>query len=171
MTPRPSPPRQGLEICPETPHPTGPSPWPQAYAGHQFGGWVPALGDGRALLLGEVSTPQGRFDIQLKGSGPTPFSRRGDGRAWLGPVVREYLSPKPCFHGNSDHPRPRSRHNRGHDLARSPSSRRRLTRVASSHIRVGTFQYFAARGDTEALNLLTTHVISRHYPAAATPLD
>jgi uncharacterized protein YdiU (UPF0061 family) len=163
---------QGLEILAGNATPDGAEPLAQAYAGHQFGGWVPALGDGRALLLGEVATPQGRFDIQLKGSGPTPFSRRGDGRAWLGPVVREYLVSEAMNSLGIPTTRALAAVTTGDTVWReAPLPGAILARVAASHIRVGTFQYFAARGDTDALNLLTNHVISRHYPDAATPLD
>ena len=137
-----------------------------AYAGHQFGYFVPQLGDGRAVLLGEVVAPDGaRFDIQLKGSGRTRFSRGGDGRAPLGPVIREYAVSE-AMHGLGI---PTSR---GLAMVATgePVFRERdlpggvITRVASSHIRVGTFEYFAARGDTESLRLLADHVIDRHYP-------
>ncbi|MCQ0969994.1 YdiU family protein [Paracoccus sp. TK19116] len=152
--------------------PEGAEPIAQAYAGHQFGGFVPQLGDGRAVLLGEVVAPDGhRFDLQLKGSGQTPFSRRGDGRAWLGPVLREYVVSE--FMAAMDVPTTRA-------LAAVETGERVqreqaypgavLTRVASSHIRVGTFQYFAVRGNVEALQALTDHVIARHYPDADGPL-
>ena len=138
----------------------------QAYAGHQFGHFVPQLGDGRAMLLGEVTAPDGRhFDIQLKGSGPTQFSRNGDGRAALGPVMREYLVSE-AMHALAI-PTTRSL---AAVLTGDPVYRERaqpgavLARVAASHIRVGTFQYFAARGDEEGVRLLATHVIERHYP-------
>jgi len=153
--------------------PDGAQPLAQAYAGHQFGGWSPQLGDGRALLLGEVIDPAGhRFDIQLKGAGPTPFSRRGDGRAWLGPVLREYLVSEAMHALGVPTTRALAAVATGEQVAREemlPGAV--LTRVASSHIRVGTFQYFAARVDTEALALLAAHVIARHYPTAETPLD
>lgn len=147
----------------------GSQPVAMAYAGHQFGNFVPQLGDGRAILLGELLDRDGkRFDIQLKGAGRTPFSRGGDGRAALGPVLREYIVSE--FMAAIGIPTTRS-------LAAlatgEPVNRDRvlpgavLVRVASSHIRVGTFQYFAARGDTEALKALADHVIARHYPEAA----
>jgi uncharacterized protein YdiU (UPF0061 family) len=153
--------------------PEGAAPLAQAYAGHQFGGWVPQLGDGRAVLLGEVIDQNGiRRDIQLKGSGPTPFSRRGDGRAWLGPVLREYIVSEAMQALGIPTTRALAAVETGEQVHRErvlPGAV--LTRVASSHIRVGTFQFFAARGDEEALKALTDHVIARHYPDAETPLD
>lgn len=153
--------------------PQGAAPLAQAYAGHQFGGWVPQLGDGRAVLLGEVIGRDGtRRDIQLKGSGPTPFSRRGDGRAWLGPVLREYVVSEAMHALGIPTTRALAAVATGEEVHRErvrPGAV--LTRVARSHIRVGTFQYFAARGDEEALRTLTDHVIARHYPEAETPLD
>ncbi|MDI3334858.1 YdiU family protein [Defluviimonas aestuarii] len=153
--------------------PDGAEPLAQAYAGHQFGGWSPQLGDGRALLLGEILAPDGRrFDIQLKGSGPTPFSRRGDGRAWIGPVIREYIVSEAMAALGLPTTRALAAVTTGEPVWReSALPGAVLVRVASSHIRVGTFQYFAARQDTEALRLLTDHVIARHYPDAQTPLD
>jgi uncharacterized protein YdiU (UPF0061 family) len=144
-----------------------------AYAGHQFGGFVPQLGDGRALLIGEVIDRQGRRrDIQLKGSGPTPFSRRGDGRAALGPVLREYIVSEAMHALGIPATRALAAVLSGEPVWREsllPGGI--LTRVAASHIRVGTFQYFAAREDTEALGLLVDHVIARHYPDAAGAAD
>jgi serine/tyrosine/threonine adenylyltransferase len=152
--------------------PEGASPLAQAYAGHQFGGWVPQLGDGRALLLGEIMAPDGaRFDIQLKGSGPTPFSRRGDGRAAIGPVIREYIVSEAMAALGVPTTRSLAAVTTGQPVWREmPEPGAVLTRVAASHIRVGTFQYFAARSDVEALGLLTDHVIARHYPRAEGPL-
>lgn len=152
--------------------PEGAAPLAQAYAGHQFGGFVPQLGDGRAVLLGEVVAPDGaRFDIQLKGSGPTPFSRRGDGRAWLGPVLREYLVSEYMAAMGVPTTRALAAVATGETVLREgPLPGAVLTRVAASHIRVGTFQYFAVRGDTDALVALTDHVIARHYPDADGPL-
>lgn len=151
----------------------GTDPIAQVYAGHQFGGWVPRLGDGRACLLGEVIDPDGaRHDIQLKGSGVTPFSRRGDGRAWLGPVMREYLVSE-AMHALGM-PTTRAL---GAALTGERVQRERgypgaiLTRVAASHIRVGTFQYFAGQNDVDGLRLLTDHAISRHYPDAKSPME
>ncbi|MCV6597186.1 MAG: YdiU family protein [Mangrovicoccus sp.] len=148
--------------------PDGADPLAQAYAGHQFGGWSPQLGDGRALLLGEVIDRFGtRRDIQLKGSGPTPFSRMGDGRAGIGPVIREYLVSEAMHAMGIPTTRALAAISTGEPVIREqvlPGAV--LTRVASSHIRVGTFQYFAARGDEEALQLLTEHTMARHYPEA-----
>jgi len=149
--------------------PEGAEPIAQAYAGHQFGSFVPQLGDGRAILLGEVIDRQGtRRDIQLKGPGRTPFSRGGDGRAAIGPVLREYVLSEAMAALGIPTTRSLAVVTTGQAVVREtmlPGAV--LTRVASSHIRVGTFQYFAARGDTEAIRLLADHVISRHYPAAA----
>lgn len=148
--------------------PAGAEPISMAYAGHQFGGFVPQLGDGRAVLLGEVLDRTGqRRDIQLKGSGPTPFSRRGDGRAALGPVLREYLVSESMHALGIPTTRALAAVVTGETVVREtllPGAV--LTRVASSHIRVGTFQYFAARGDHPALRALAEHVIERHYPEA-----
>lgn len=144
-------------------------PLAMAYAGHQFGGFVPQLGDGRALLLGEVIATDGaRFDIQLKGAGPTPFSRRGDGRAGLGPVLRECVMSEAMAALGVPTTRSLAAVLTGDMVAREqivPGAV--LTRVASSHIRVGTFQYFATRGDVDGLRALADHVIARHYPDAA----
>ncbi len=137
-----------------------------AYAGHQFGQFVPQLGDGRALLLGEVINRKGRrFDIQLKGAGQTPFSRRGDGRAALGPVLREYLLCEAMHALGIPTTRALAAVTTGESVVREtklPGAV--LTRVASSHVRVGTFQYFAARGDGAAVKLLADYVIERHFP-------
>ncbi len=148
--------------------PDGAAPLAQAYAGHQFGGWVPQLGDGRALLLGEVVDAHGhRFDLQLKGAGPTPFSRRGDGRAWLGPVIREYIVSEAMAALGVPTTRALAAVTTGETVWREePYPGAVLARVAASHVRVGTFQYFAARDDAEALRILTDHVIVRHYPEA-----
>lgn len=148
--------------------PPGAQPIAQAYAGHQFGGLSPQLGDGRAVLLGEVVAPDGaRFDIQLKGSGPTPFSRRGDGRAWLGPVLREYLVSEFMHAAGVPTTRALAAALTGEEVWRETALPGAvLTRVAASHIRVGTFEFFAIRGDTERLRALTDHVIARHYPGA-----
>ena len=149
----------------------GSQPIAQAYAGHQFGNWNPALGDGRAILLGEVMGRDGiRRDIQLKGSGPTPYSRSGDGRAWLGPVLREYLVSEAMFALGVPTTRALAAVLTGDVVyreARLPGAI--LTRVAQSHIRVGTFQFFAARGDIPALQALCDHVIARHYPGVDGP--
>ncbi|MEO1551282.1 MAG: YdiU family protein, partial [Pseudomonadota bacterium] len=146
--------------------PQGADPLAMAYAGHQFGGWVPQLGDGRAILLGEVLAQDGtRWDVQLKGAGRTPFSRGGDGRAWLGPVLREYLVSEAMAALGVPTTRALAAVTTGEDVAREtllPGAI--LTRVARSHIRVGTFQYFAARQDHDGLEVLTSHALSRHYP-------
>ena len=146
--------------------PGGAAPIAAAYAGHQFGGFSPQLGDGRAVLLGEVVAPDGRrFDIQLKGSGPTPFSRRGDGRAALGPVLREYIVSEAMAGLGIATTRSLAAVATGEFVMREePLPGAVLTRVAASHIRVGTFQFFASRGDTEAVRQLADHVIARHYP-------
>ena len=153
--------------------PEGAAPLAQAYAGHQFGGWSPQLGDGRALLLGEIVGTDGiRRDIQLKGSGPTPYSRMGDGRAWLGPVLREYVVSEAMHALGIPTTRALAAVTTGEIVVReAPLPGAVLTRVAQSHIRVGTFQFFAARNDRPALQALTDHVIARHYPEAETPLD
>ncbi|PZQ18071.1 MAG: YdiU family protein [Ancylobacter novellus] len=149
--------------------PPGSEPIATAYAGHQFGQFVPQLGDGRAILLGEVVSPaRGRVDIQLKGAGRTPFSRRGDGRAALGPVLREYLFSEAMAALGVPTTRALAAVTTGQPVQRErvlPGAV--LTRVASSHIRVGTFQYFAARGDLDALKGLIDHVVARHYPEIA----
>jgi len=139
-----------------------------AYAGHQFGNFVPQLGDGRAILLGEVVAPDGaRFDIQLKGAGPTPFSRAGDGRAALGPVLREYLVSEAMAALGIPTTRALAAVTTGEFVFRDDALPGAiLTRVASSHIRVGTFQYFAAREDMAGVLALANHVIARHYPDA-----
>jgi serine/tyrosine/threonine adenylyltransferase len=136
-----------------------------AYAGHQFGGFVPRLGDGRAILLGELKG----FDVQLKGSGVTPFSRSGDGRATIGPMLREYLLSEAMHALGIPTTRSLAVFTTGETVYRElPLPGAILTRVAASHIRVGTFQYFAARGDTDGLQELLNYVVKRHYPAAST---
>ena len=153
--------------------PEGAAPLAQVYAGHQFGNWNPQLGDGRAVLLGEVIGTDGiRRDIQLKGSGPTPYSRSGDGRAWLGPVMREYLVSEAMHAMGVPTTRALAAVTTGEPVYREdilPGAI--ITRVAQSHIRVGTFQFFAARGDIAALQALTDHVITRHYPEASGPAE
>jgi uncharacterized protein YdiU (UPF0061 family) len=160
---------EGTEILAGKRIPDGADPIAMAYAGHQFGHFVPQLGDGRAILLGEVIDADGvRRDIQLKGSGPTPFSRRGDGRAALGPVLREYIVSEAMAALGIPTTRSLAAVVTGESVMReTPLPGAVLTRVASSHIRVGTFQYFAARGDTEGVRRLADHVIARHYPQAA----
>ena len=146
--------------------PAGADPIAMAYAGHQFGHFVPQLGDGRAILLGEVIDENGlRRDIQLKGSGPTPFSRRGDGRAALGPVLREYIVSEAMFALGIPTTRSLAAVVTGeHVLRETALPGAVLTRIAASHIRVGTFQFFAGRRDTDAIRRLADHVIARHYP-------
>jgi len=143
-------------------------PIAQAYAGHQFGSFVPQLGDGRAILLAESCGRDGvRRDIQLKGSGRTPFSRMGDGRAWLGPVLREYVVSEAMHALAVPTTRSLAVLTTGERVLReSVLPGGILVRVAQSHVRVGTFQYFAARQDTEALATLVDYVIARHYPDA-----
>ncbi len=160
---------EGVEVLAGNRVLDGAEPLAAAYAGHQFGGFVPQLGDGRAILLGEVLTGDGsRRDIQLKGAGPTPFSRRGDGRAALGPVLREYVVSEAMAALGIPTTRALAAVATGETVRREtmlPGAV--LTRVASSHIRVGTFEFFARRGDVEGVRLLADHVIARHYPDAA----
>ena len=147
----------------------GSDPLASVYAGHQFGGWNPQLGDGRAILLGEVIGRDGlRYDIQLKGSGRTPYSRGGDGRAPLGPVLREYIISEAMFVLGVPTSRALGAVTTGEWVMREgrlPGAV--LARVAQSHIRIGTFQYFASRQDYGSLKTLIDHVIQRHYPLAA----
>jgi uncharacterized protein YdiU (UPF0061 family) len=160
---------EGVEVLAGNRVPGGAEPVALAYAGHQFGQFVPQLGDGRAILLGEVVGLDGvRRDIQLKGSGPTPFSRRGDGRAALGPVLREYIVSEAMAALGVPTTRSLAAVTTGESVRRETALPGAvLTRVAASHIRVGTFQYFAARGDAEGVRLLADHAIARHYPEAA----
>ena len=159
---------EGIEVLAGNRVVEGSEPLAQAYAGHQFGGFVPQLGDGRAILLGEVIDGQGRRrDIQLKGSGPTPFSRRGDGRAALGPVLREYIVAEAMHALGVPTTRALAAVLTGEDVFREEALPGAvLTRVAASHVRVGTFQYFAVRRDVEGVRQLADHVIARHYPEA-----
>ncbi|MGL4635207.1 MAG: protein adenylyltransferase SelO [Beijerinckiaceae bacterium] len=147
--------------------PEGAASMAMVYAGHQFGQFTPQLGDGRALLVGEIVTPDGeRRDIQLKGSGRTAFSRGGDGRAALGPVLREYLISEAMHALGIPTTRALAAVATGEHMWReTPQPGGIVTRVAASHIRVGTFQFFASRGDTKALAALSQHVMARHYPA------
>lgn len=149
--------------------PDGAIPLSQAYAGHQFGNFVPQLGDGRAHLLGEVVAINGkRYDIQLKGSGQTPFSRRGDGRSALGPVLREYIVSEAMHALGVPTTRALAAVDTGEQVQRTELQAGGIfTRVASSHLRVGTFQYFASRGDHDGLRELANYTIERHYPEAA----
>ena len=144
--------------------PDGADPLAQAYAGHQFGYYSPQLGDGRALLLGELNTKSGRYDIQLKGSGTTPFSRSGDGLSWLGPVLREYIVSEAMHHLGIPTTRSLAAVETGDKVLREtvlPGAI--LTRIAKSHIRVGTFEYFAYKKDSEALETLYKYTRERHY--------
>jgi uncharacterized protein YdiU (UPF0061 family) len=160
---------RGVEILAGNRVADGSEPLAIAYAGHQFGHFVPQLGDGRANLLGEVMGRDGvRYDLQLKGSGPTPFSRGGDGRAAIGPVLREYILSEAMAALGVPTTRALAAVTTGQRVLREtvlPGAV--LTRVAASHLRVGTFQYFAARGDTEGTRLLADYAIARHYPEAA----
>ena len=156
---------------------TGNAAWPgaapvaTAYAGHQFGGFVPQLGDGRAHLLGTVETADGIVEIQTKGSGRTPFSRGGDGRAWLGPVLREYMVSEAMHALGVPTTRALAAVATGEDVRReSALPGAIIARTAPSHIRVGTFQFFAVRGDEEALRALVNLAIARHHPDADGPL-
>ena len=160
---------EGVEVLTGNRIPEGAEPIATAYSGHQFGHFSPQLGDGRAILLGEVIDREGlRRDIQLKGPGRTPFSRRGDGRAAMGPVLREYIVSEAMAVLGIPTTRALAAASTGEVVRREEALPGAiLTRVASSHIRVGTFQFFAARGDVEALWLLADHVIARHYPEAA----
>lgn len=158
--------RDGAAIFSGNTVPAGAEPLAMAYAGHQFGTFVPQLGDGRAILLGEVIGRDGkRRDIQLKGSGQTPYSRRGDGRAALGPVLREYIVSEAMHALGVPTTRALAVTVTGQPVYREqilPGAV--FTRVAASHIRVGTFQFFAARGDMDSVKALADHVIDRHYP-------
>jgi uncharacterized protein YdiU (UPF0061 family) len=158
----------GINILAGNQVPEGADPLAMAYAGHQFGGWVPQLGDGRAILIGEVIASDGRrHDVLLKGAGRTPFSRSGDGRAWIGPVLREYIFCEAMAALLIPTTRALAVVTTGETVMReSRFPGAVLARVASSHIRVGTFQFFSARQDIDALRLLSDHVIDRHYPEA-----
>src|ERR1700690_2154217 len=160
---------EGAEILAGKRIPDGADPIAMAYAGHQFGHFVPQLGDGRAILLGEMADHAGvRRDIQLKGCGRTPYSRSGDGRAALGPVLREYLVSEAMHALGIPTTRSLAAVTTGETVRRDtivPGAV--LTRVAASHVRVGTFEYFAARGDVPAVQILADHVIKRHFPQLA----
>ena len=160
---------RGVEILAGNRVAEGAEPLALAYAGHQFGSFVPQLGDGRAILLGEVMARDGaRYDIQLKGSGPTPFSRGGDGRAALGPVLREYIVSEAMAALGVPTTRALAAVTTGEPVLRETALPGAvLTRVAASHLRVGTFQYFAARDDTDGIRRLADYAIARHYPEAA----
>jgi uncharacterized protein YdiU (UPF0061 family) len=145
------------------------APVAQAYAGHQFGGYVPQLGDGRALLLGELVSADGRLrDIHLKGSGPTPFARGGDGLAAVGPMLREYIISEGMHALGVPTTRSLAVVGTGRQVQReTPLPGAVLARVASSHLRVGSFQYAAATADLDLLRRLADHAIARHHPSAA----
>ena len=158
----------GLQIFSGNTAPVGSQPLAQVYAGHQFGGFSQQLGDGRALLLGEViDVNSNRRDIQLKGSGRTPFSRGGDGKSALGPVLREYVVSETMHNLGVPTTRALAAVTTGEDVMRETSLPGAvLTRVAASHLRVGTFQFFAARGEAENVRKLADYAIARHYPEA-----
>src|SRR5690349_13679679 len=159
----------GLGLLTGTRVPAGAEPVAQGYAGHQFGGWVPRLGDGRALLLGELVDSRGQLrDLQLKGSGRTPFARGGDGLAAVGPMLREYVVSEAMDALGIPTTRSLAVVATGRPVRREtvlPGAV--LARVASSHLRVGSFQYARASGDLDLLRRLADHAISRHHPAAA----
>lgn len=161
---------EGVEILAGNRLADGAQPLAMAYAGHQFGNFVPQLGDGRANLLGEVLGLDGlRYDIHLKGSGRTPFSRGGDGKAALGPVLREYLLSEAMAALGVPTARALAALTTGETVLRETMLPGAIfVRVAASHLRVGTFQYFAAREDAEALRTLADYALQRHYPEAAT---
>ena len=161
--------KEGVEILAGNRVADGSEPLAQAYAGHQFGHFNPQLGDGRANLLGEVAGVDGqRYDIQLKGSGRTPFSRGGDGKAAIGPVLREYIVSEAMAAMGVLTTRALAAVTTGERVLRDQALPGAvLTRVAASHLRVGTFQYFAARRDTEGTRTLADYAIARHYPEAA----
>ena len=160
---------EGVKILSGNALPETAQPIAAAYAGHQFGHFVPQLGDGRAILLGEVVDDKGvRRDIQLKGAGLTPFSRTADGRAALGAVLREYLMSEAMAALGVPTTRALAAVMTGEQVMREmPLPGAVLTRVAASHIRIGTFQYFSARRDFEAVRILADYSMARHYPEAA----
>jgi len=153
--------------------PDGASSVALAYAGHQFGHFVPQLGDGRAMLLGEVKSPQGKqYDVQLKGSGRTNYSRGGDGKSSLGPVVREYIVSEAMHFLGVPTTRALAAVSTGENVYREqPLPGGVFTRVASSHIRVGTFEFLAARGENDSIRLLVEYCIQRHFPHIANEED
>lgn len=157
---------EGAAVLAGSLSPEGATPLAQAYAGHQFGGFSPKLGDGRALLVGELIDRQGqRRDLHLKGSGRTPFSRGGDGKAVLGPVLREYLMGEAMYALGIPTSRALAAVTTGETILREgPLPGAVLARVAASHLRVGSFQFFAARGETEKVEQLADYAIARHYP-------
>ncbi len=160
---------EGVGLLTGTVVPDGAKPVAQAYAGHQFGGYVPRLGDGRALLLGELVDAEGRLrDLHLKGSGRTPFSRGGDGLAVVGPMLREYVISEAMHALGIPTTRSLAVVATGRPVRREtllPGAV--LARVASSHLRVGSFQYASATGDVDLLRRLADHAIARHHPGSA----
>lgn len=160
---------EGIEMLAGNRFPAGVRPIAQAYAGHQFGNFVPQLGDGRALLVGELADTSGRLrDFQLKGSGPTRFSRNGDGRAALGPMMREYIVSEAMHALGIPTTRTLSLVATGEHVYRETKLPGALiARVAASHIRVGTFQYLAVREDIDGMRALADYAIARHYPDLA----
>ena len=159
----------GVEVLAGNRVPDGAEPLAMAYAGHQFGNWVPQLGDGRAILLGEVIDRDGvRRDVQLKGAGRTPFSRGGDGRAALGPVLREYIVSEAMAALGIPTTRALAVVTTGQQIMRDePLPGAVLTRIARSHVRIGTFEYFANQGDGDAVRRLADYVMARHFPDLA----
>jgi uncharacterized protein YdiU (UPF0061 family) len=158
--------KKGVQMIAGNQVPDGADPIATVYAGHQFGSWNPRLGDGRAILLGEVIGEDGeRYDIQLKGSGLTPFSRGGDGRAPLGPILREYIVSEAMAALGIPTSRTLAAVTTGEFVYREQKlDGGVLARVARSHIRIGTLQFFASVNDMDGLKLLVDHVIARHYP-------
>ena len=159
----------GLGLLTGTVVPAGADPVAQGYAGHQFGGWVPRLGDGRALLLGELVDTEGQMrDLHLKGSGRTPFARGGDGLAAVGPMLREYIVSEAMHALGIPTTRSLSVVATGRPVQRETlMDGAVLARVADSHLRVGSFEYVSAAGKLDVLRRLADHAIARHYPAAA----
>ena len=160
---------EGARLLLGTQVPEGATPVAQGYAGHQFGGWSPRLGDGRALLLGELTAADGSLrDLHLKGSGRTPFSRGGDGRAVIGPMLREHVVSEAMHALGIPTTRSLAVVATGREVMRDHVEKGAvLARVASSHLRVGTFQYAASLGDRDLMERLVAHAIDRHHPAAA----
>ena len=165
---------EGVEVLAGNRAPPGAEPLAMAYAGHQFGHFVPSLGDGRAVLLGEVVDPDGRrWDLHLKGAGRTPFARGGDGRAPLGPVIREYIVSEAMAGLGIPTTRSLAAVISGETVLRDggPEPGGVLARVAASHLRVGSFEYFARRGDTASTRRLADYAIQRHCPGLAQSED
>lgn len=160
---------EGIAFLTHGSRPDGAAPVAMAYAGHQFGQFVPTLGDGRAMLVGELRDAAGGLhELHLKGSGPTPFSRRGDGKAALGPVLREYLVSEAMAALGVPATRALAALTTGETVWRDrPLPGGVIARVAKSHVRVGTFQFLAARGDVESLRVLVDHAVARIYPELA----